>query len=106
MSQCELTVATRANQALVLPVLLIATSINEARPNPVIAITYEDTALLHGGDNAIVQFSGTSGTAVHGTQAAIQELRNSFPFLNGKDEKLVSHELLRYRSMVLTELGE
>lgn len=89
MSQLQLTVATRANQALILPVLLVATSINEARPTPVISITYEDTALLHEGENAIVQFIGVSGKPVFGTQNAIQELCNNFPFLSGKDDKQV-----------------
>jgi glutamyl-tRNA synthetase len=32
MSQFELNVATRASQAALLPAVLIATSINEARP--------------------------------------------------------------------------
>lgn len=89
MSQFQLTVATRANQALLLPVLLVATSINEARPSPAIAITYEDTALLHGDEKAIVQFTGASGFPVSGTENALQELRKTFPFLTGKDEKLV-----------------
>lgn len=86
---CQLTLASRANQAALLPVLLIATSINEARPTPVININYEDTALLHEGENAVVQFTGASGTPVYGTEKAIQELRLNFPFLNSKDEKLV-----------------
>lgn len=88
---CQLTLASRANQAELLPVLLVATSINEARPSPVIAITYEDTALLHEGEKAVVQFTGASGTPVYGTEKAIQELRANFPFLNSKDEKIVSH---------------
>lgn len=91
MSQFQLTVATRANQALVLPVLLVATSINEARPTPVISITYEDTALLHEGEKAIIQFTGVSGTPAYGTVNAIQELRVNFPFLTSKEGKLVSH---------------
>lgn len=89
MSQFQLTVATRANQALVLPVLLVASSINEARPTPVISITYEDTALLHEGEKAVVQFTGASGTPVFGTEKAVEELRSTFPYLSGKDEKLV-----------------
>lgn len=87
---CQLTLASRANQSALLPVLLVATSINEARPSPVIAINYEDTALLHEGEKTIVQFTGTSGTPVYGTQKAIEELRANFPFLTSKDEKLVS----------------
>lgn len=89
MSQAQLIVATRANQAAVLPVLLVATSVNEASSSPVISITYEDTALLREGDKAIVQYTGSSGAPVFGTENAIKELRSNFPFLNGKDEKLV-----------------
>ncbi|PYH36948.1 glutamate--tRNA ligase GUS1 [Aspergillus neoniger CBS 115656] len=87
MSQFKLSLATKANQASLLPVLLVATSINEARPTPVIAINFEDAAVLAEGEKAIVQFTGASGAPVYGTDNAIKELRASFPFLNGKDEK-------------------
>ncbi|GAQ43850.1 hypothetical protein AtubIFM55763_003809 [Aspergillus tubingensis] len=87
MSQFKLSLATKANQASLLPVLLVATSINEARPTPVIAINFEDAAVLPEGEKAIVQFTGASGAPVYGTDNAIKELRASFPFLNGKDEK-------------------
>lgn len=70
--------------------LLVAASINEARPQPVIKISYEDTAILHEGEKAVVQFTGASGTPVFGTEKSIQELRANFPFLTSKDEKLVS----------------
>lgn len=90
MSQYELKVATRANQAALLPVVLIVTSINEARPTPVINITYEDTALLQDGDKAIVQLISGSNS-VFGTANAIQELTVKFPFLTGKDAKVVSY---------------
>lgn len=90
MSQFKLSLATKANQASLLPVLLVATSINEARPTPVIAINFEDAAVLPEGEKAIVQFTGASGAPVYGTDNAIKELRASFPFLNGKDEKSVS----------------
>ncbi|KAL2010590.1 hypothetical protein VTN00DRAFT_6397 [Thermoascus crustaceus] len=87
MSQSQLVVALRANSAALLPVLLVASSVNEARPSPVINIRYEDTALLQEGDKAIVQFTGASGTPVYGTENAIKELRATYPFLKGKDEK-------------------
>lgn len=85
----QLSLAARANQAELLPVLLVATSINAARPQPVINVNFEDTALLHEGEKAVVQFTGTSGTPVYGTEKAIEELRVNFPFLTSKDEKLV-----------------
>lgn len=89
MAQSQLVVALRAHHASLLPVLLIATSVNEARPSPVINIRYEDTALLQEGDKAIIQFTGAGGSPVYGTENAIKELRATYPFLKGKDEKQV-----------------
>ena len=89
MSQYELKVATRGNHAALLPVVLIVTSINEARPTPVVTVTYEDTALLQDGDKAIVQLTSGSNS-VYGTANVIQELATQFPFLAGKDSKAVS----------------
>ncbi|KAJ5837031.1 hypothetical protein N7447_003057 [Penicillium robsamsonii] len=87
MSTYELKVATRGNHAALLPVVLIATSVNEARPTPVITITLEDTALLQDGDKAIVQLISGSNS-VFGPANAIQELTTHFPFLAGKDSKV------------------
>ncbi|KAJ5323724.1 Glutamyl/glutaminyl-tRNA synthetase class Ib [Penicillium atrosanguineum] len=87
MSQSTLTVATRANHAALLPVVLIATSINEARPTPVITINYEDSAVLEEGEKAIVQLT-TGSSSVFGTIQAIEELRAQFPYLASKDLSL------------------
>ncbi|OJJ48501.1 hypothetical protein ASPZODRAFT_140791 [Penicilliopsis zonata CBS 506.65] len=87
MSQFQLVVATRANHASVLPVLLVASSINEASSSAVIDITYEDTALLEADEKAVVKFVGASGTAAIGLDNAIEELRATFPHLIGKDDK-------------------
>ncbi|KAI9933287.1 hypothetical protein ASPWEDRAFT_53076 [Aspergillus wentii DTO 134E9] len=103
MSQFQLSLATRANQALLLPVLFVATSINEARPSPVITITYEDTAVLNEGENAVVQFTGASGTPVFGTQKVIEELRNSFPYLTSKDDKLENQWLSQLESFTVLD---
>ncbi|KAL4947901.1 tRNA synthetases class I, catalytic domain-containing protein [Aspergillus filifer] len=86
MSQFQLTLATKANQAALLPILLVATSVNEARPTPVITVNYEDVATLERGNKAIVEFVGASGP-VYGVKA-LEELRSTFPFLNSKEEKL------------------
>lgn len=108
MSQSfNLNVATRANHAALLPVVLIATSINEARPTPVINISYQDTALLQDGDKAIVQLVAGS-KSVFGTSDVIQELTVHFPFLTGKDAKVVSHypaKFTRYRLILTTPIG-
>ncbi|RAH48477.1 glutamate--tRNA ligase GUS1 [Aspergillus brunneoviolaceus CBS 621.78] len=86
MSQFQLTLATRANPAALLPVLLVATSLNQEQE--VIAINYEDSAVLSSGDKATVELTGANGSPVYGSDNAIKELRAAFPFLNAKDEKL------------------
>lgn len=93
MTQFDLTVATRGSHAALLPVILIATSINEARSTPVINLKYEDTALLNEGDKAILQLS-TAGKSVFGTIPAIQELCTHFPYLVGKEAAVVSYPYL------------
>ncbi|KAJ5908583.1 hypothetical protein N7495_001265 [Penicillium taxi] len=99
MTQFTLTVATRANHSALLPVVLIATSVNQASPSPVINIVYEDTTLLSDGDKTILQLTAGS-KSVFGTQNAIQELSASFPFLSGKDTKLENDWLSQLESLV------
>lgn len=95
MTQLELTVATRGNHAALLPVVLVVTSINEARPSPVVKINYEDSAILSESDKAVLQLS-TGSKSVYGTIDAIQELCAHFPFLSGKDTKLVSYPAILF----------
>lgn len=90
MSQSRLVLATRANQAALLPALVLATSINVGRVSQEVVIAYEDTAVLHEGENAIVQFTGASGKSVFGAEQVVQELIASYPYLHGKEEKLVN----------------
>ncbi|CAI7586638.1 unnamed protein product [Penicillium viridicatum] len=89
MTQLDLSVATRASQAALLPVVLIASAINEARPAPVINISLEDTTLLSGTDKPIIHLQ-TGDKSVTGTIPIIQELCAQFPFLVGKDAKAES----------------
>ncbi|KAJ5466491.1 Glutamyl/glutaminyl-tRNA synthetaseclass Ib [Penicillium desertorum] len=87
MTLFDLFVATRASQAALLPVVLIASSINEARPASIINISLEDTVLLTGGENSTIQFQA-DGKTVTGTIPIIQELCARFPFLVGKDTRV------------------
>ncbi|KAJ5251349.1 hypothetical protein N7489_001759 [Penicillium chrysogenum] len=98
MSEYELKVATRGNHAALLPVVLIVTSINEARPAPVVNITFEDTALLQDGDKAIVQLINGSNS-VFGTADVIKELTTHFPYLVGKDPKVETEWISQLESL-------
>ncbi|KGO76419.1 Glutamyl-tRNA synthetase, class Ib, archaeal/eukaryotic cytosolic [Penicillium italicum] len=87
MNQINLFVATRASHAALLPVVLIASSINEAHPTPIINISLEDTALITEDEKSNILFQ-TGENTVTGTIPIIQELCAQFPFLVGKDAKL------------------
>ncbi|KAH8702161.1 glutamyl-tRNA synthetase [Talaromyces proteolyticus] len=84
MATFKLLCASGANPATVLPATLIATSVNEARPNPVVEIVYETVPTLPSGD--VVEFTGASGQPAVGIEAVVKELRVTFPFLTGKDK--------------------
>jgi glutamyl-tRNA synthetase len=84
---CKLVCASGANPAGLLPATLIATSVNEARPSPVVDITYENVPALPSGD--VIEFTDASGTTVQGLDAVIAELRVQFPFLKSKYEAQV-----------------
>ncbi|KAJ5585508.1 Glutamyl-tRNA synthetase class Ib archaeal/eukaryotic cytosolic [Penicillium hispanicum] len=86
MTRSDLLVAACANHAELLPVVLIASSINEAHGNPVINIVIEDTALLTVDEKSTVKYE-TGNKSVTGTIPIIQELCAHFPFLVGKDAK-------------------
>lgn len=83
----KLVCASGANPAGLLPATLIATSVNEARPSPVVEITYENAPTLPSGD--VIEFTGANGKTVQGLDAVIAELRVQFPFLNSKYEAQV-----------------
>jgi glutamyl-tRNA synthetase len=87
MATFKLVCAGGANPADVLPATLIATSVNQARPSPVVEITYENGPKLPGGD--VIEFTGQSGQTASGLDAVIKELRTTFPFLKGKNSAQV-----------------
>lgn len=92
MATFKLVCAGGANPADVLPATLIATSVNQARPSPVVEITYENGPKLPGGD--VIEFTGQSGQTASGLDGVIKELRTTFPFLKGKNEAQVCSFLL------------
>jgi hypothetical protein len=90
-----LRIATKANQALTLPVLLSATYVNDSNSAPVIAVEYEDTASLSISDSAAVtELRHDGSTAVTGDVAVVQKLLDLYPrILSGKDGAAVSNPL-------------
>ena len=86
-----LRIATKANQALTLPVLLVATHVNNSNATPVITVDYEDIASFSPADAAVVtelKYDGAS-TAT-GDIAVVQKLLELYPQISsGKDRTSV-----------------
>ncbi|KAK2756402.1 hypothetical protein FQN54_005294 [Arachnomyces sp. PD_36] len=83
----ELVIATKANQATLLPALLVAGSVNESLGRTEISFRYEDADTLPSGDGKTIEFTVEGKNAVFGSENVIKELRTTFPFLRGKDVK-------------------
>lgn len=107
MATFKLVCAAGANPAEVLPATLIATSVNQARPSPVVEITYKEGPKLSAGD--VIEFTGQSGKTASGLDAVIKELRATFPFLKSKNEAQVCFSLSAFFLLpcigILEEIG-
>ena len=82
-----LRIATRANQALTLPALLIATFVNESTSEPVIIVGYEDAESLSSTDKAAaVEYVDKGTSPATGCNEVVKALIEKFPgALKAKD---------------------
>lgn len=87
-----LDIASKANQASTFPALLIAHYANESDPDVSINFKFEEAETLKPGGKAAVEFVSGSGTSRNGSEQAISGLVESYPFLQGKNEKVVRRD--------------
>lgn len=85
-----LNIASKANQATTLPAVLVAQYAKESDPNASINVNFEEVEALKAGDQAAVELVVGSGTSTYGCEQVIRSLTETYPFLQGKNEKAVS----------------
>jgi hypothetical protein len=85
----ELVVAIRAVQALIVPSVIIATVVNESKPDQLIAIRLDDVDALKAGKDVVIELTLGGAAPVRGGEAAIKELLKHYPSLYGKQSELV-----------------
>jgi len=90
-----LNIASKANQATTLPAALVAQYAKESDPNASINVNFEEEEALRSGDQAAVELVVASGTSTYGPVQVICCLIETYPFLQGKNEKVVSCALPR-----------
>ena len=85
----NLNIASRANQAVTFPALLLAARANDADPNAIINIKFEDVDKLKGGDGAVAELILGTSSPVFGTEKIIASLITSYASLQEKQEENV-----------------
>ncbi len=88
-------IAAKANQAITVPVLLIASYANESDPNASIDLRFEEAETLESKDGATVELVVANDSPFRGFEQAITGLTAVYPFLQGKHEPLVSDVSLK-----------
>lgn len=85
-----LTIASKANQATSLPVLLVASFVKESDPEVDITFKFDEVEVL-GSSNSAVELIVKNGSPVHGSSNCLDKLAQEYAFLSGKHDAHVSH---------------
>lgn len=84
-----LTIASKANQAITLPALLIAEYTKASDPNAKIDIQFEDVEFLQNAEKSGLNLKISGRSSVHQSTQFIRELMRSFTFWRGKNDDVV-----------------
>ena len=85
----SLILASKASQAILLPVLLVATYANDSDPNVSISIQFEDADSLKQAEGATAELTLGTDAPTLGSENAIARLVEAYPSLQGKNTKFV-----------------
>ena len=86
-----LRIASKSNQAITVPVLLVANYANETDPNSSINIKIEEAENLKSGDKAAVELVIASNDPAYGTEQVISTIAEAYHLLQGKNEAFVGY---------------
>lgn len=86
----NLNIASKSNQAITLPVLLIASYAKELNSNTKITIKFEEVDTLDSGDDAQIELILGNDAPIYGVEQVINKLLVAYPFLQEKNQSLVS----------------
>lgn len=84
-----LNIASKANQATTLPVVLAASYANQSDPNASITVKFDEVDILKSGDGASVELILGTDSPIYGSEKVIETILVAYPFLQGKHENLV-----------------
>lgn len=88
-----LCIASKANQATILPALLIVTLANETDPNAPIHIEYHEVDGFKSGNAAAVELdlgAVRAESPVYGSEKVVNKIHEAYPLLLDKNKDLVS----------------
>lgn len=80
-------IASKANQALTLPTLLVANYAQRTDPNAQIRIFFQEVDTLNAGENASVELRLANGESMYGSQQVIDKFSEMYALLKGQKGK-------------------
>lgn len=86
----NLNIASKANQAITLPALLVASYAKELDSKTEITIKFEEVDTLDSGDKAHIELIVGKDAPTYGFEQVISKLLVAYPFLQEKNQSLVS----------------
>ncbi|KAL8866208.1 MAG: hypothetical protein Q9174_006436, partial [Haloplaca sp. 1 TL-2023] len=99
----SLTIASKANQAVTLPPLLLASYANESNPNAKVNIAFEDVEKLQQEDAPFALTKANAGSSDPIIKDLTQVLMHTFKALKGKDDDLIKEWARRADSLAPTD---
>lgn len=82
-------IASKANQAITLPAVLVAQYAEESDPNNSITLNFEEIETLKSGDHAAVELVVGGGDSTYGFEPVISGLIQTYPLLQEKGGEAV-----------------
>ncbi|MCJ1467515.1 hypothetical protein MMC07_006140 [Pseudocyphellaria aurata] len=93
-------IASKANQAITLPALLVAFYVKEFCPNASITANFDEVEILNAGDGASVELIFGNDSPIYGPEKVIEKFLVAYPSITGKHENLVKEWLGRIARLV------
>ena len=85
----SLTIASKANQAITVPVLLVAHYAKESEPSVSLNTSFEDVDILTSNDGAVLELTLQNNAPVYAADSAIKSLVAAYPFMQDRHKDLV-----------------
>ena len=84
-----LNIASKANQAITFPALLVASFVNDSDSDTQISVNFDEVDVLNTQDKEVVELSLGANESTYGSQEVIGKMLDSYPSIQIKNQDYV-----------------